>query len=90
MTSLQNLTGGSCNAGNDNNSNLLLLQASPVVTNHGQVITSNNTSIHDNSHSDTLAPTHLTSHEQNNMSSHMNGYQVNLFLEFYDFVQIKL
>lgn len=72
MTSLQPLTGGSCNNGNENNSNLLLLQASPVVSNNGQAMNAN---LHNNSHSDSLSSQHIT-HQQNNMS-HMNGYQVN-------------
>ena len=75
MTSLQPLTGGSFNTGNDNNSNLLLLQASPVVVhNNGQGMTHNN--LQNNSHSDSISSP-LVSHDHNNMS-HINGYQVKM------------
>ena len=84
MTSLQPLTGSQCNNTNDNNTNnLLLLQASPVVShansNNCHLMNGSNNLSHDNSthSSDSLSSSHLN-HEHNNMSQ-MNGYQVNHF-----------
>ena len=90
MTSLQTLTGGSCNntGNNDNNTsnNLLLLQASPVIPDNnggGQAMNpvANNLHHDNSSHSDGLSSTpHIHGHEQPNNMSHMNGYnQVNYF-----------
>ena len=87
MASLQTLSGSQCNNTSDNNSNnLLLLQASPVVShangNNCHVMNGSNNISHDNSthSSDGLSSSHLNQ-DHNNMT-HMNGYQNNCYVDF--------